>query len=92
MKTPIISKVCTIQNSLGLHARAAAKFMQTAARFKCDIWLAKNGNEVDGKSILDILTLACIKGTKVEIRAGGKDAPGALRALEKLINDKFGEE
>ncbi|MEW5947855.1 MAG: HPr family phosphocarrier protein [Thermodesulfobacteriota bacterium] len=92
MTAPKISKMCTIRNKLGLHARAAAKFVQTASRFKCDVRLARNGEETDGKSILDILTLACLRGTEVEIRAVGEDAPEAVSALEKLINDKFGEE
>ncbi len=92
MTTPKISKVCTIQNNLGLHARAAARFVQTASCFKCEVWLSKNGVDVDGKSILDILTLACVKGAEVEIKAAGEDAPEALRALENLINNKFGEE
>lgn len=91
MTTRVIRKVCTIRNKLGLHARAAAKFVQTAAQFKCEVWLARNGVEVDGNSILDILTLACLKGTEVEIKAAGPEAAQAVRALEKLINDKFGE-
>lgn len=92
MTDSVVSQVCTIQNSLGLHARAAAKFVQTASRFKCAVWLARDGQEVDGKSILDILTLACLKDTQVEIKAVGRDALKAVKALEKLINDKFGEE
>ncbi len=83
---------CTIQNSLGLHARAAARFVQTASRFSSDIWLVRNGDRVDGKSILDILTLACLKGTNIEVGAAGDDAFEAVEALATLINDKFGEE
>lgn len=91
MSEPVV-KNCVIQNKLGLHARAAAKFVRTAAVYPCDIWLIRGEDKVDGKSILDILTLACLKGTRVMISASGDRAVDAAEALEKLINDKFGEE
>lgn len=92
MKSDQITKQCVITNSLGLHARAAAKFVQIASGFDSDVSVIRDGTEVDGKSILDILTLGCLKGVSIEIKAAGEDAVEAANALEKLINEKFGEE
>ncbi|MFQ5457216.1 MAG: HPr family phosphocarrier protein [Myxococcota bacterium] len=86
------SRSCVITNKLGLHARAAALFVQTAGKFPCEIFLSKDGNEVNGKSIMGILTLAASKGTRVTVRATGADAAHAVEGLCALINDKFGEE
>lgn len=80
-----------IQNELGLHARAGTKFVQTASRFPCDITVTKGGNEVNGKSILSLLTLMAPKGTTITIRARGERAEDAVAALAALIDDKFGE-
>jgi phosphocarrier protein HPr len=81
-----------IQNELGLHARAGTKFVQTASKFTgCDITVVKAGNEVNGKSILSLLTLMAPKGTTITIRAKGDRADEAIAALAALINDKFGE-
>jgi phosphocarrier protein len=85
-------KTLLIQNELGLHARAATKFVQTAAKFSgCEITLAKDGPEVNGKSILSVLTLVAPKGTSVTVRAKGDRAGEAVTAICALINDKFGE-
>lgn len=85
-------KTLLIQNELGLHARAATKFVQTAAKFAgCEITLAKDGPEVNGKSILSVLTLVAPKGTSVTVRAKGDRAGEAVTAICALINDKFGE-
>lgn len=81
----------TINNRLGLHARAAAKFVQLAGRFRAQITLSKDGHTVDGKSILGILTLAAARGTILFLRADGGDESEAIRALSTLIEDKFGE-
>jgi phosphocarrier protein len=86
------SKEFTIRNKLGLHARAAAKIVQTSSQFKSRIRLIKNGREADAKSMLDILTLSCPRGTRIELRAEGKDAAEALAALAVLFDNKFGEE
>jgi len=86
------SRTCTIQNKLGLHARAAALFVQTASKFPCEIFLARDGNEVNGKSIMGVLTLAASKGTDVTLRADGPEATAALARLCELIENKFGEE
>ena len=80
-----------IQNELGLHARAATKFVQAAAKFPCELTVTKGGTDVNGKSILSLLTLMAPKGTTITIRAHGERAEDAVAALAALINDKFGE-
>lgn len=85
-------KVFEIKNKLGLHARSAAKLVQTAAKFKSKIYLEKDGWEVNGKSLLGILTLECSMGSRLIVRAQGMDAPEALAALGQLIESKFDEE
>ena len=87
----MISRDIEIKNKLGLHARAAAKLVHTAARFKSDIKVRKGDEEVDGKSILGILLLAAGRGAVVTIRADGEDEREALDAIQKLIDDKFDE-
>ena len=80
-----------IKNKLGLHARAAAKLVHTAARFRSDIKIRKGDEEVDGKSILGILLLAAGRGTTITIKANGDDEAEAVEAIEKLIDAKFDE-
>ncbi len=87
-----VSRECTILNRLGLHARAAALFVQTAGKFPCDIYLEKDGMEVNGKSIMGLLTLAAGKGSRVRVRAEGDAAGAAVDRLSELIENKFGEE
>lgn len=86
------SKEVIIRNKLGLHARAAAMFVQLAHNFKSDIFIEKNGEVMNGKSIMGIMMLAASKGTKLVLKADGEDAETALLALEKLIKDKFNED
>jgi len=86
------TKTITIINKLGLHARAAAKFVQTAARIDCDINITHNGKKVNGKSIMGIMMLAASKGSNIEIATAGADEETALVSLEQLILDCFGEE
>jgi len=81
-----------IKNQLGLHARAAAKLVELSNRFASNFSVQFNGQEVDGKSILSILTLGCPLGSKISLRADGPDADKLLEAVERLIDDKFGEE
>ena len=88
----VVRKELTIRNKLGLHARAAAKIVQTSNQFQSRISIIKNGREADAKSMLDILTLSCPRGTRIELRAEGKDAAEALAALAVLFDNKFGEE
>ncbi len=87
----MISREIEIRNKLGLHARAAAKLVHTAARYKSDIKVRKGEEEVDGKSILGILLLAAGRGAVVTIRADGEDERDAIDAVEKLIDTKFDE-
>lgn len=87
----MIERDIEIKNKLGLHARAAAKFVHTAARFRSDIKVRKGDEEVDGKSILGILLLAAGRGSTVRVRADGEDERDALDAVEKLIDAKFDE-
>jgi phosphocarrier protein HPr len=88
----MVRKEFTVRNKLGLHARAAAKIVQTSSQFQSRILIIKNGREVDAKSMLDIMTLSCPQGTLVELCAEGKDAAEALAALAVLFDNKFGEE
>jgi phosphocarrier protein len=87
----VIERSIEIKNKLGLHARAAAKLVHTAARFKADVKVRKGDEEVDGKSILGILLLAAGRGSTVTLRADGVDERDALDAIEKLIDEKFDE-
>jgi phosphocarrier protein HPr len=85
-------KIFEITNKLGVHARAAAKLVQVATKFKSKIYFEKDGWEVNGKSLLGILTLECPKGSRLIVRAQGMDAPEAIAALGELIESKFDEE
>jgi phosphocarrier protein len=89
---PTTEETFEIVNELGMHARAATKFVQTANRYKSEIAVEKDGQVVNGKSIMGVLMLVASKGSFVKIRATGEDSTGALEALGKLIRDKFGEE
>jgi phosphocarrier protein len=80
-----------IANRLGLHARAAARFVHVANRFKCNIAVIKEGSKVDGKSILGLLTLAAKKGTRLRLTADGEDEQQALDELSALVRTCFGE-
>jgi phosphocarrier protein len=80
-----------IPNQLGLHLRAAAAFAKVADRFAAEVKLCRDGNAVNGKSIISIVTLNAPKGTRVRIEAEGDDARAAVEALTALIEDGFGE-
>jgi phosphocarrier protein HPr len=82
----------TIQNKLGLHARPAMQFVDIANQFQSGVKVWKGDQVVDGKSIMQMMMLAATAGTLLKIIAEGDDAPQALDALEKLINNRFGEE
>ena len=81
----------TIENAVGLHARPASLFVQTAKRHKCDIRVAYDGRSANAKSILSVLTLGASKGAELTISAEGEDADAALAALHGLISAGFGE-
>lgn len=87
-----IEKSFTIKNKLGLHARAASLFVQLANRFDSDISVAKNDQEVNGKSIMGILILAAAQGSRITVKAAGTDAVTAVEALGDLIDKGFGED
>jgi phosphocarrier protein len=80
-----------IQNRLGLHARAAARFVHTAARYQARVTAGRDGRVMDGKSILGILLLGASRGTTIEITAEGEDEAEAVEALVALVEDHFGE-
>jgi len=87
----VIEQAITIKNRLGLHARAAVKFVNTANRFVADVRIEKDGSEIDGKSILGILTLAATQGSDITLKIDGLDEEAAWKALAELINSRFGE-
>ena len=90
--TSAVVRDVEIVNKLGLHARAAMKFVQTAEQFKAAIAVARGHESVDGTSILDILMLAAGQGATITITATGEDAPAAMDALCVLVSGRFGEE
>jgi len=87
----LIQREVTLNNDLGLHARAAARFVQMASRFRSRIHLSKDGRSVDAKSILGILMLAGAQGDRLILSAQGDDEKEAVEALSALILSRFGE-
>lgn len=87
-----ISSEFKIVNRLGLHARAAAQLVQTSNRFLSDVTVEKNGEEVNGKSIMGLLMLAAPLGSLIKVTVSGEDAEEALKVIGTLINDGFGED
>jgi len=87
----VIEKTVKLKNRLGLHARAAAKLVHTAAAFEAKVTLAREGDEVDGKSILGLLLLAASQGSELLIKVDGKDEAEAFAALKDLIDRRFDE-
>jgi phosphocarrier protein HPr len=88
----VASEKVPITNELGMHARAATKFVQTANKFKSAISVEKDGQTVNGKSIMGVLMLVAAKGTSITITCDGEDSAAALAALVTLVKDKFGED
>ena len=87
----MLDKTVAIRNKLGLHARAAVKFVNLANRFGASVKIVKDGDEIDGKSILGILTLAATQGTTIRLVIIGKDEEAAMAALIELIASRFEE-
>ncbi|MBI9112056.1 HPr family phosphocarrier protein [Maridesulfovibrio ferrireducens] len=87
-----VARTVIVVNQLGLHARPAARLAQEAQNFQAEIAIICDSQEVDAKSILDILTLAAAQGSTLELRADGIDADAALDCLEEMFKSKFGEE
>lgn len=88
----MIGKRITIINKLGLHARAASRFVTVASGFASEIQLAKDGQVINGKSIMGVMMLAASQGTVLEMTVSGEDEDEAAAQLERLILDRFGEE
>lgn len=87
----MITKTITIINKLGLHARAAAKFVATSSKFTSELTVIKNNQQINGKSIMGVMMLAASKGTALELKAEGEDEQALIDAIEQLILNKFDE-
>jgi phosphocarrier protein len=87
-----LTKELTIVNKLGIHARPAAMFVKTANRFVCDVFVEKDGEKINGKSIMGLMMLAAGPGSKLTLHVKGADAPTAIAELEALVQRKFDEE
>ena len=85
-------KVLTVLNTLGLHARPATLFARTAGRFGASVTVRKDGQTINGKSVLNLMMLAAEEGSVLEVSADGDDSAEALDALEALLKEKFGED
>jgi phosphocarrier protein HPr len=88
--TKIVKKL-EIKNRLGLHARAAALLVQTVNKFSAQVSVSKDGQTADGRSIMGVLTLAATQGSKIHIEANGEDAEKVVKALERLLDNRFNE-
>lgn len=88
----LVSGRLIVLNKLGLHARAAAKVVKTASNFESDIFLGNDDREVNAKSIMGVMMLAATQGVTLEVRVEGEDEKDALAAIEKIFNERFGEE
>ena len=87
----MIEKKITIINLLGLHARASAKFVSTAARFQSNLNVTKDAKTINGKSIMGVMMLAANKGSEITLQSDGPDEKEQLNAMVELINSRFGE-
>jgi phosphocarrier protein HPr len=90
-KIEVFEQEFVVANKLGIHARVAAQIVKVASQFESEIWIVKGGSKANGKSILDVMTLVCPLGSRVQISAIGSDAVEALNALAVLFQTKFGE-
>ncbi len=91
IRTAMIHKQIDVINKLGLHARAAAKFVTCANHFESDIHLTNSGHKINGKSIMGVMMLAAAQGTTLTLSIDGADEESAMTALEELVKDRFGE-
>lgn len=92
MSAKKLTKEITVQNKLGIHARPAAMFVKTASRFACEIMVEKDGETVNGKSIMGLMMLAAGPGSKLMLHADGTDAQAAVSEIEELLKRKFDED
>ena len=88
----MLEREVTIVNKLGLHARAAARLVQTASAYGSEVLVSRNGQEVNGKSIMGVMMLAASKGSQITLKVDGEDEAQAMQALVELIEDRFGED
>lgn len=86
-----LSKDLTIRNKMGMHARPAAQFVKRASKYKCDIWVEKDEEPVNGKSIMGLMMLAAGRGETIKLTTEGVDAEAAMADLEELITTGFGD-
>ncbi|WP_395744752.1 HPr family phosphocarrier protein [Prosthecobacter sp.] len=86
-----IQKELTIRNKMGMHARPAAQFVKRASKYQCDVWVEKDDEPVNGKSIMGLMMLAAGRGEKIKIIADGNDAEAAVADLEELVTSGFGD-
>ena len=91
-KHAAVTREMVVTNKLGIHARPAAMFVKTANRFDCDVMVEKDGEKVNGKSIMGLMMLAAGPGSKLSVQAEGEDAARALNELDALLKRKFDEE
>ncbi|MHB1307052.1 MAG: HPr family phosphocarrier protein [Limisphaerales bacterium] len=91
-ETGNVTKEVTVTNKLGIHARPASMFVKIATQYKCDILVEKDGETVNGKSIMGLMMLAAGPGTRLRVQACGDDAQNAITELESLVERRFGEE
>src|SRR5438094_10532294 len=91
-KHSAVTRELVVRNKLGIHARPAAMFVKTANRFECDVFVEKDGEKVNGKSIMGLMMLAAGPGSKLHVWAEGADAARAVSELESLLNRHFDED
>ena len=87
-----ITRELVVSNKLGIHARPAAMFVKIASRYECDIFVEKDGERVNGKSIMGLMMLAAGPGSKLKLIANGSDAPAAVNEIDALLKRKFDED
>jgi phosphocarrier protein len=91
-KASHVDRDLTVQNKLGIHARPASMFVRLANQFECEVLVEKDGETVNGKSIMGLMMLAAGPGSRIRVHAEGRDAAAALDQIESLVNSKFNEE
>lgn len=91
MNPQVVEQEFMVVNALGLHARAAAQLVKTANKFECEVTVIKDGQNVNGKSIMGVLMLAATHGSTIVIKVDGDDASAAMEAISQLVADGFGE-
>lgn len=86
-----LTKELTIRNKMGLHARPAAQFVKRASKYQCEIWVEKDDEPINGKSIMGLMMLAAGRGETIRLTCEGADAEAAMADLEQLVDSGFGE-